>query len=344
MKWYDSPFMMLIIFLVLLLLFVLTGSLFFLVVAIPPLMYLILAVIEQPQLITSPMAASFNNRATRYVQRNNLAEAIRMYSVAIERNPRYAQPYLNRGLLYMERGRHDEAYNDLSKALMLRDDLIDAYAARGRIHLLRGDSAAALADWLRAEQLGGSALAFVLRGDYYLHKGKHLDALKDFKDAAHMAPKNAPYLSNYAYVAAMVGEAEEALRFAERGVTLDPYQVTSFTARGTAHFRLHHYEQALADFLRAVEIMPDFPYALVGQAAAYYALGSVKEALRAWEYLVAHHPRYADAEALAVDYGAVGTLLDTAHEVASRWQTDRAEREAARTPGSGLSATDERLN
>ncbi len=135
-KWYDSPFMMLIIFLVLLLFFVLTSSLFFLVVAIPPLLYLILAEIEQPQLITSPMAASFNNRATRYVQRN---EAIRMYSVAIERNPRYAQPYLNRGLLYMERGRHDEAYNDLSKALMLRDDLIDAYVARGRIHLLRGD-------------------------------------------------------------------------------------------------------------------------------------------------------------------------------------------------------------
>ncbi len=59
---------------------------------------------------------------------------------------------------------------------------------------------------------------------------------------------------------------------------------------------------------------------------------------------MAHHPRYADTEVLAAEYGAVGSLLDTAREVASRWQTDRAEREAARTPGSGLSATDERLN
>lgn len=314
MRWYDSPYVMLVIMLIMILFLGLTNYILFLFLALPPAFYVIYAIYEQPQLVLSPGAAWANQRATRYVNSNNLDAAIKFYSTAIKRNPKFVDPSLNRGLLHMERKEYDAALADFNRVIKLGVKTGEAYAARGQIYALRGDDRRAIADWTHAEG-NQSQMVYNLRGDYYIRNGKTFDAHKDFQQAYALNSKDPISVNQFAYSMALVGDPQVALKLAVEAVRLDPFLAAAFNTRGLANYLNRNYEQALADFLKAAELRLNYAFAMVGQAVSYQALGKPREALRVWSFLVRDDPDYASADALAEEYGATGPFLEDVRRV-----------------------------
>ena len=70
-----------------------------------------------------------------------------------------------------------------------------------------------------------------------------------------------------------------ALDFYTRALELDPDYAFALGGRGDAFRLLGEHAEALADLTRAIELYPGFSAALVSRARAYYALGRYPEAL-----------------------------------------------------------------
>lgn len=320
MKWYDTPYRMLSISVLFIALFLLTQWPLILILALFPLMTFVIAAFEQPQLIRHPRAASAHYRAMRHVSRRQTDDAIRWFTRAIEHDPTFTLPMVNRGLLYMENGQESLAMADFDAALSLDPNIGDALAVRGRLHDLNGDSESALRDWERAA-LNDSVLVYTLRGLYYTWHGQHIEALADLREAARRQPESANAQASAAYMAAMLGDTQDALDYSANALRIDGTFAPASVARGVARWMLNNPQDALSDFMKAGELRRDFLPALVGQSAAYHLMGSEREARRVWDYLVTLDARYADAESLIKDIGAAGRYADALRSIAQARQS-----------------------
>jgi adenylate cyclase len=126
----------------------------------------------------------------------------------------------------------------------------------------------------------------------------HFDAaLSHMERALEINPGNPTNKADLAVLLISIGRAEEALEQLRDAQRIDPYFAPSWywPSRGLAHFMLHRYEEALADFERSTRTDVDFSATMAGCCAK---LGLVERA----RDLVAH--------CLALQPGAtIGDLL-----------------------------------
>lgn len=71
---------------------------------------------------------------------------------------------------------------------------------------------------------------------------------------------------------------QEARRHFEEAVRLDAYLYEGFTYLGYANRKLGRHSQALAAYQRALELNPDYSYAIEYQGQAYLGLNRIEEA------------------------------------------------------------------
>lgn len=64
-----------------------------------------------------------------------------------------------------------------------------------------------------------------------------------------------------------------------RDFAKDPTNAYTFLKRGKEFLKIGNYDQAVADFSQAIELLPDFAEAYVNRAKAYKALGMFQQAL-----------------------------------------------------------------
>jgi len=94
------------------------------------------------------------NRGNVHLKRADLNKAISDYDRAIELRPDYADAYNNRGNAYFRMRFLDNAFLDFNQAVQLDPGYADAYMNRATVYSLKGDAANALADVLKAQNLG----------------------------------------------------------------------------------------------------------------------------------------------------------------------------------------------
>ena len=87
----------------------------------------------------SPKAKELYKRAGSLFEENNFEEAIRMYSEAIEEDPKYASAYFNRALAYAILNKYEEATRDAEKVLDIEPDSHDAPYVMGIIAEYQND-------------------------------------------------------------------------------------------------------------------------------------------------------------------------------------------------------------
>jgi hypothetical protein len=78
------------------------------------------------------------------------------------------------------------------------------------------------------------------------------------------------------------GKYEEAVAEYTKAIELDPKLATAYYGRGLAYFKMKQYDSALADFNKALELDPRSSAAWVGRGIALEGLGKYKEALEAY--------------------------------------------------------------
>ncbi|MGD1840645.1 MAG: tetratricopeptide repeat protein [Thermonemataceae bacterium] len=104
--------------------------------------------------LDSSFTAAFYTRALIKDDMGNLEEAIRDYTIVIQRNPKHSVAYVNRGGGYMVLGNYSAGLKDMDKAIEINPNTKVGYFNRGNIYELFGESEKACADWQKAADLG----------------------------------------------------------------------------------------------------------------------------------------------------------------------------------------------
>jgi tetratricopeptide (TPR) repeat protein len=86
------------------------------------------------------------------------------------------------------------------------------------------------------------------------------------------------------------GRYEEALADFDRAIELDPEDDWAIISRGQTHRTMGRYAEALADFDRAIELEPESGWAIISRGETYEAMGRYAEALADFDRAIELEP------------------------------------------------------
>lgn len=141
------------------------------------------------------------------------------------------------------------------------------------------------------------ARAFRERGGAHHFAGELDQAIADYDRALEIDP-------NYAEVLALRGDVERskgnmtgAISYYDRAIAIDP-RASYFKARGQTYSEIEspgHFEKAIADYSRALQLKPDMFAALTDRGVAYGWLGRYAEAFADFDKSLKIKPHFNDA-------------------------------------------------
>ena len=153
----------------------------------------------------------------------------------------------------------------------------------------------------QAEELAQKALAldsslpdvYILFAWIYLTKKQPEKALSHAEKAVALSPNGAEFQVVLGQCLNALGRPEEAIPFFDRAFRLNPFPPSFyFTDLGNAYRMLGRYEEALAEYKKALHVQPDSLFANVGLAGIYSLLGCEKEAREAVTGVLRLNPKF----------------------------------------------------
>jgi tetratricopeptide (TPR) repeat protein len=157
-------------------------------------------------LLTSCMAlaesanSSFNQGFEKHLQ-GDLANAVKLYSKAIEQNPAFTMAYQMRGIAQQQMKKYAYAISDYSMVITFGEPYFKSvgYYNRGIVKNMTGDFAGAIPDFSQAIELDKKmAAAFFHRGIAKSKTGDLDGRMEDFREAARLGDSNAEaWLNTY---------------------------------------------------------------------------------------------------------------------------------------------------
>ena len=226
-------------------------------------------------------------------QSNRFKSADALLRKALKINPNFSEANLFMGLLKGKQGNYDEALEYLNRSIELEPKSADSYKERARIFFKLGDyvrsevdlNAAIENDPSDAESLSMRAMTFYQRMLYdaaiqdlstvleglqndsktlynravcYLKRDEPETALADINNLLRQHPENARALNLRGVIYGMMGRTNEAISDLNASTALTPLDPTLWNNIGFYKFRQGNYQGAKADFMKALELDPQF--------------------------------------------------------------------------------------
>jgi protein O-mannosyl-transferase len=233
------------------------------------------------------------------------------FTEAIARTPRNALCYNNRAVYYgNEQHDHEAALKDFDKAVELYPGYLVAIANRGVTYENLGKREEAIADLERALAINPNSPNpdFILRiGNLRYLLNDFSGSIADYNRLQAMDKLYPRIYSKRAGSEAMLGQAEEALRDAERAVRIDPKDEEAYNSRGLANRLLGKLDDAVNDFGLAIYIKDDYSRPYNNRGAIYLARGQPERAIEDFSKAIELDSHFADPYS---NRGAVEQKLD----------------------------------
>jgi len=122
---------------------------------------------------------------------DNIDKAFADFSKAIELDANHANAYANRATIYLKRKELQNAIGDCNKAIELSPDIVEAYFNRGTAYNNMDMHSKALPDFNKVIELAPeNAEAYVRRGYVYSQAGNIQEAIKDYEKFLELDPNN----------------------------------------------------------------------------------------------------------------------------------------------------------
>ena len=119
------------------------------------------------------------------------------------------------------------------------------------------------------------------------------------------------------------GNYDQAIADYNRAIMLDPKHAPAYKSLGYAYYAKRDYDRAIADYNRAIMLDPKDASAYEGRAGVYYANGNNDQAIADYNQAITLFPRYVGA--YFERGGAYGAKKDYAHAIADYTQTIRLD-------------------
>ena len=221
-----------------------------------------------------------NARALRMVanylsDQGRLDDAIRYASMALDADPNEAHALLLRSDTYKRKHQFDLALRDADALVAMPSDRInrqgylDMYGVKRDFHIM----------------------ALQNRADIYAEVGNDELAERDLNAAVEYKRSGESLAARGEYLLDRPGRQQAALQDLEEATTLDTRLVHAFYFKGLLLVQLQRYGDAFDAFDRAVEIDPQYDFALRMRALMYRELGQTDFAVRDLEHAMALSPR-----------------------------------------------------
>ncbi len=202
-------------------------------------------------LIDKAIAATGDNfgkaylwRGMTYGKSTETQQALKDFSLAIQKNPELHQAYKYRGNIFGMMKNYEQSVSDLSKFLDKYPKEVPELYNRGLSYANLGKNQEAIADFSRAiDQDSTFMRVFRARGNCYNKVGENEKAIADLS----------------IYIAKFPNESAE------------------YYTRGTIYAKLGRNEEAITDFTQAIEISPEFAQPYVARGNCYIKLGQAEK-------------------------------------------------------------------
>jgi tetratricopeptide (TPR) repeat protein len=180
-----------------------------------------------------------------------------------------------RGSSLNAKGMRKEAMADLDESVRLLPRSADMLANRGANRSTQGDVDAALADFAAALRLDPrNVMAIGNRGIIHEKRGEFAAARADMDLAISIDPKPWQPWSERCWIGAVLADhLPETLADCDHSIELQSRDPNSYNSRGLVHFRLGHFQEAIADYDRAIEGDPNVASSWLMRGQAKKAAG-----------------------------------------------------------------------
>jgi tetratricopeptide (TPR) repeat protein len=222
--------------------------------------------------------------------KSDLREAVRLYTIEIERGeakaPQYL--YLGRSNAHRELGQLKEALADMS--MFIERDTSDAkgyyYEQRGDLLVALGQPEAAIEDYTRAIKQSAYSSLYAKRAAAYRAKVDFKKAIADYdwiESDSSRFDYDADASSRRGLAKAGLGDLHAAVRDFSKSIEIYPFDETAYYNRAQAYRLLGNIPAAMQDYAKALEINPNYAIAYNSRARAYQQVGDTGKAFEDFE-------------------------------------------------------------
>lgn len=247
----------------------------------------------------APKVPMYNLTLGTFYDRQGQLKAVRFYDNAIELDPQNAEAYYRRGafmsnytfgrkgvLLYGP----EDVMDDLQKAVKLDPNLAGVHYALGVVYDRMGETKQAMVKFQKAAKLDPSdPRPHLYLGEKYANGGQPQRAISAFAKAIKADPENVEALKDYAFLCLAYDEErgwKQAKRALEKAIEIRPNDPEILMNYGHTFYLSRKNHEAIAYYLRSIELKPNWVLSHYNLAIAYEQVGKKELALAEYQKVV----------------------------------------------------------
>lgn len=213
---------------------------------------------RRPPLNQSPPNAAQNFEEGQNAQeRGDLNNAVRLYSNAILAEPTLFQAYYQRATAYLALSRDREAEGDLKKVLELKPDFARAHRALGQIYLDAGKTPEAIQAFSKALELDASLTGVrIFYASALIKNNEPAKALSQLQTAMENGEKSALAFALMGLAEERTNKFDEAFANYSRAIEMDGTSATALEGRARLHEKRGALEKAISDYSASYKSQP----------------------------------------------------------------------------------------
>jgi tetratricopeptide (TPR) repeat protein len=236
-------------------------------------------------------AATIVERALALHRSGAVAEAARLYSEVLARQPRNVDALRYLAMIFCQQEQFRKGIDLLRKALEIAPQSGATHNLLGRAQHRIGELDAALASFDAALACQPDlAEVHGNRGSVLTDLGRLVEAIESYDRALALNPNSFEDCCNRGIALNMLGRHEEALACFDRAIVLNPTIAEIQTNRGNVLSILDRFEEAIEAYDRAIGLRPDLAEAYAQKGLTLKNLGRLGEGRPLIEKAVAMRP------------------------------------------------------
>lgn len=210
----------------------------------------------------------------------NFKEAVRLYTEALQKDPKMKEAYNNRGVAYYKDKRYSKAIVDYTKAIKEVDAYyFDAWKNRADAHYASGMHDDALKDLLfLGEVYPDSAWIDFKAGLNLVAKKDYKRAINAFNKSLKIDSTDVGTIVNKASAYYLFGYNEEAAQFLEEARKLDPSEPNIYNTLSLIATDVGNYDEAFVQVNKALSLDLNNPYYNNNRGYIHLLTGNLEQA------------------------------------------------------------------